>query len=45
MLADMYYLIGNAEEAKKNALIANQINPNYNAPKEILYKINNSTKD
>ena len=40
----MYYLIGDEEEAKKNAVIANEINPNYNAPKEILYKINNSNK-
>ena len=44
MLADMYYLIGDKEEAKKNAVIANEINPNYNAPKEILHKINNSNK-
>ena len=32
------------EEAKKNAVIANEINPDYNAPKEILHKINNSNK-
>ena len=44
MLGDMYYLSGNKEKARKHALIANQINPDYSAPKEMLLKINSKHK-
>jgi len=40
MLGDMYYLKGNSEKALEHAMIAHSINPSYNAPIEIINRLN-----